>query len=80
MGRLAKTNKSDAPQARDESTASVIRSTKMVSARLDRAFSRRLKSLSIDQGRPIVSRSAGALSKMSPPVLGKSSPPEGRAG
>lgn len=64
MGRIAKTNKSDAPQIRDESPAPVIRSTKMVSARMARAFSRQLKSLSIDQGRPIAALMQEALNDL----------------
>jgi predicted DNA-binding protein len=53
MGRIAKTNAAVAAEPKGESPPPATRGTKMVSASLDRAFSRQLKSLSIDQGRPM---------------------------
>lgn len=65
MGRLAKTNEAVAPELRGKSpTPPVIRGRKMVSASLDRAFSRQLKSLSIDQGRPMATLLQEALNDL----------------
>lgn len=64
MGRLAKTNAAVAAEPRGESPPPVIRGTKMVSASLDRAFSRQLKSLSIDQGRPMAALLQEALNDL----------------
>lgn len=64
MGRLAKTNAAVAAEPRGGSPPPVIRDTKMVSASLDRAFSRQLKSLSIDQGRPMAALLQEALNDL----------------
>ena len=64
MGRLAKTNAAVAAEPRGESPPPVIRGTKMVSASLDRAFSRQLKLLSLDKGRPMAALLQEALNDL----------------
>lgn len=85
MGRLAKTNAAVAAEPRGESPPPVIRGTKMVSASLDRAFSRQLKSLSIDQGRPMAALLQEALNDLfvkyrKDPIEDQTRPGEGDPG
>lgn len=85
MGRIAKTNAAVAAESRGESPPTAIRGTKMVSASLDRAFSRQLKSLSIDQGRPMAVLLQEALNDLfvkyrKDPIEDPTRPSEGDSG
>ena len=64
MGRIAKANAAVAAEPRGESPPPVIRGTKMVSASLDRAFSRQLKSLSLDRDRSMAALLQEALNDL----------------